>query len=272
MKDRIEQRKFYYPDGKLQAERSYKKGLPHGLHREWYENGVLATEVNYIDGVPDGIGKQWDKNGDLIVSYEILNGTGVQKIWDSVQECWIELPWFNGTITGRQRLYINEREITGEAYYIHGKQVSRKRYLEECKQNRALPRYENTEIEKEEPSVKRPPKRDNDNFCRAILSSGNATEAREWFKSGRCFLGEDHRAENSIEFVKSLYEAGAVKVWVLDISVDELGQNSGRLIVEMPKECQLRERVFAICDEVARDSGYDPECDCGQEFRLLMLD
>ena len=48
--EKIEVKRFYYPSGKLHAERSFKNGVPHDWHREWHKNGVLASEVYLKEG------------------------------------------------------------------------------------------------------------------------------------------------------------------------------------------------------------------------------
>ena len=133
MKDNLETKMFYYPNGKLEAERSYKEGIPHGYHREWHENGILASEVCYHNGAPEGIGKQWDKEGNLISSYNICNGTGIQKVCFECQGIWAEISWLNGKIAGRQRTYrIDDGTVIGDTFWIENENVSRKSYIKTC--------------------------------------------------------------------------------------------------------------------------------------------
>ena len=223
--------------------------------------------------MPDGIGKQWDKTGKLILTYEIKNGTGIQKHWSEEQGIGADISLVKGTFTGRQRTYFRDGTIIGDTYWIKNRQVSKKKYIEACKKDPTLPRYDDIEGKKKSPAVKKPPLPENDDICKGIISSGKVKEAREWFKSGKCFLGEGDDEQGSIELVESLYKAGAVKVWVFDINIDESGeQYSGRLIVEMPKEPGKRKNISSICDEIAENIGFDPEEDRGQQYRLLMLD
>jgi hypothetical protein len=269
----LEIKKTYYPNGQIEWEGSFKKGIPHGPNRRWHANGVLASEVYLKEGVPNGIGRQWDKNGNLIVTFEIVNGNGVQRKWDEAQQCFVENTFHKGRMTGKVRSYLKDGTVLSEGYLFQGQTISKKRYMEACKKDPTLPRYDDMEEKKKSPAVKKSPSPDNDDICKGILSSGKVREAREWFKSGRCFLGEGDDEEGSIELVKSLYKAGAAKVWVFDINIDESGeQYSGRLIVEMPKDPEKRKKIFSICDEIAENLGFDPEEDCSQQYRLLMLD
>jgi hypothetical protein len=264
--------KTYYPNGQIESEWSFKNCIPHGICKRWYENGVLALEWKLKEGVPDGVGRQWDKNGDLIVTFEIVNGNGVQKMWDEAQQCFVESTFHKGRMTGKIHSYLKDGTVLSEGYLFQGQTISKKRYIGECKKNPSLPRYEDIEGEKKSPAIKKPPLPDNDDICKGILSSGKAKEAKEWFKSGKCFLGEGDNEQDSIKLVKSLYKAGAVKVWVFDINCESGQQYSGRLIVEMPKESIKRKKIFSICDEIAENLGFDPEEDRGQQYRLLMLD
>jgi hypothetical protein len=117
---------------------------------------------------------------------------------------------------------------------------------------------------------------DSDNFLKSILSSKNAIECLAWLTESdkqRRTLGEDVDPEISIVFVKSLYDSGARKVWVFDIDdYRDDGQNSGKLIIELPDDPSQRHRLFIICGEIANRLGYDAEKDTNQEAILLMLD
>ena len=264
--------KRYYPNGQIEAEGNYKNGIPHGWNREWHENGTLASEVCYKEGVPNGIGRQWNTKGDLLGFFEIKNGTGIEKKWYENGNIENEIPWINGVTTGRWRMYEEDGTILGDTYWIKHRQVSKKRYIEECKKDPTLPRYDDIEVKEKLAVTKVHPEPDDDKFCKEIISSGKAKEAREWFKSGKRFLGEDIE-EGSFELVESLYKAGAAKIWVFDINSNESGdQYSGRLIIEMPESSKKRKKIFSICDEIAITLGFDAEENCGQRYRLLMLD
>ncbi len=265
--------KRYYPNGGIESERSFENGIPHGWHRTWHENGVLASEVYLNHEVPDGIARQWDTKGNLLGTFEIKNGTGIEKKWYEDGTVENEISWVNGTTTGRWRMYEEDGTILGDMYWIKNRKVSKKKYIEACQKDPTLPRYDDIEVKKKLPAEKAIPEPDNDDFCKGIISSGKAKEAREWFKSAKCFLGEATNEEDSVELVESLYKAGVVKVWVFDINIDKSGeQYSGRLIIEMPKNSGKRKKIFSICDEIAENLGFDAEEDCGQRYRLLMLD
>ncbi len=263
----------WYENGVLAWEGTFKNGIPNGWNRQWHENGVLAKEIYLNQQIPDGVSRQWDSKGKLIGSFEIKNGTGVQKEWHEDGTIKIEIPWINGIVTGRIRVYWGDGTVCGDEYNIKNRKVSKKKYLEACKKDPTLPRYDDIEKDKKSQAVKKPPIPNNDELCKEIINSQQAKEAREWMKSAKCILGEATNEEDSKELVESLYKAGAEKVWVFEINIDESGeQYSGRLIVEMPADSKKRKKIFVICDEIAENLGFDPEEDCGQNYRLMMLD
>lgn len=114
------------------------------------------------------------------------------------------------------------------------------------------------------------------NFYEKLFTEKEMVEALSWLtESGvpERSLGECQSQEDSIELVKGIYTLGAVKVWVFDIDGEpDEEQNSGRLIVELPKDSQKRQQVLEKCGEIGEELGFDPEEDTGQKYTLLMLD
>jgi hypothetical protein len=116
----------------------------------------------------------------------------------------------------------------------------------------------------------------NNELEKSILASGSAHEAMSWLKEPGVLersLGECSSYEASVELVQDLYNIGAVKVWVFDIDggpTEE--QNSGRLIVELPKSSIERANLLAKCAEIGAKQGFDPEPDYGQRYTIIMLD
>ena len=48
----VETKKEFYPDGKVRAEKRYKKGKLEGLAKEFYESGKLKAKIYYKDDKP----------------------------------------------------------------------------------------------------------------------------------------------------------------------------------------------------------------------------
>ena len=112
-----------------------------------------------------------------------------------------------------------------------------------------------------------------DAFFQKFLNDPASREARDWLKSGTGnTLGELDSAEESLAIVDNAYAAGAIKV--IAVEIDNYGefQNTGKLIIELPKAAEKRASVFAWAAPIAESQGYDGEEDEGQPYLFLMLD
>jgi len=56
---------YWYPNGNLWSQGSYKKGIDHGLKTVWHENGQKYYEGELKDGKRIGIWSFWDKDGKI---------------------------------------------------------------------------------------------------------------------------------------------------------------------------------------------------------------
>jgi len=109
-----------------------------------------------------------------------------------------------------------------------------------------------------------------------LLNSGESKEALAWLQGGKPesrSLGELPSTTASITLVQEVYALGATRVTAANIDTYDTGEeNTGKLIVSLPKESSARERVFAWCAERAEQLGFEPERDVGQEHIFVMLD
>ena len=138
---RVEKR--FYPDGQVESEITYLEGRGNRwVTKLWHPNGVLASEVLVVDGAPEGIVRFWNQKGELVGTYEMHDGTGVQKDWHSDGSLKAEISWVNGQWTGRLRSYFEGGELAAETYWIQGKQVSKKKYFEAAAKDPGLPQYD----------------------------------------------------------------------------------------------------------------------------------
>jgi len=55
----------------------------HGVQREWHPNGKLKSESPYRMHRRDGLFRQWDEQGRLIAQYQITDGNGIERIYNS---------------------------------------------------------------------------------------------------------------------------------------------------------------------------------------------
>ncbi len=282
--ERVE--KHFYPNGQLESELTYTyfKGSDRSwIIKHWHPNGVLESEMPVRNGVPEGVVKHWNEKGELIGQYEMREGTGVQKFWHPGGSLMVENSWVNYERTGRGRYYYEDREVGSETYEIRGRRVSKKKYLEACQNDPSLPRYD--DISKAEPPKRKPKKATpapakgsvvESPLIQRMLSAPETKEVLGWLKSGQSgmrTLGELPDQESSIELAEEVYALGATKVWAVKIdNYGPDGENTGKLIVSLPKEPRKRKKVFAWCGEWAEQTGYDPEEDVGQEHLFVMLD
>ena len=90
--------KFWYENGQLAFERTYKNGELDGLWKEWYENGQLQYEWNYKDGKEDGLHRMWYENGQLRYEYNYKDGKedGLWKEWHENGKLSYESNYKNG--------------------------------------------------------------------------------------------------------------------------------------------------------------------------------
>lgn len=86
-------------------------------------------------------------------------------------------------------------------------------------------------------------------------------------------MGELPTTEASLAMANELYARGATRVTAVKIDRYETGEeNTGKLIVSLPKEPSARERLFAWCAECAEERGLEADRDTGQDHLLVMLD
>lgn len=115
-----------------------------------------------------------------------------------------------------------------------------------------------------------------DNFIQRLLRLQNTKEAREWLEGSTRVsprtLGEDGSTTISKQLVEEIYAAGAVQVWAVEIDSYDKGENTGKLVIELPKDARDREMILRIIAKVAESQGFEPEPDMGQCFVFVMLD
>lgn len=109
-----------------------------------------------------------------------------------------------------------------------------------------------------------------------VFDPARSKEALAWLQIGMPdthTLGEIPTTAASLALVQELYGLGATQVTAVNIQTYETGdENTGKLIVSLPKETSARARVFVWCAKWAEQLGFEPECDSGQEYIFVMLD
>ncbi|MDR3401246.1 MAG: hypothetical protein P4L99_02015 [Chthoniobacter sp.] len=115
-----------------------------------------------------------------------------------------------------------------------------------------------------------------DAFSQSLLSdSESAQEALDWLRAGgkRCTLGEMASTAVSVRLVNTVYRAGAVKVWAVEIDRSPNGrENTGRLVIELPQEASARAQVLKWASRKSSAQGFGGIEDGGQRYVFVMLD
>jgi len=157
----------WYESGQLESEFPSKRGVYHGTARLWHPNGQLRWQSRYLNGKEHGVARQWDEEGRPLGVYRMSHGTGIDRWWDkggrrrySLTE---ERRYVNGRPHGRERQW-SGKQLTEEGYwkygqrhgiwrrwrldgrlersfphyYLHGRMVTRARYLKACKTDRTM--------------------------------------------------------------------------------------------------------------------------------------
>jgi hypothetical protein len=113
-------------------------------------------------------------------------------------------------------------------------------------------------------------------FIAKLLRSRRKAEALHWLMGSqgtrRRALGDFKGAGPSVNLVKELYAAGAVKVIAADIKSKSTGsQRTEKLVMELPSDAKLRAAIFRWCKGQGAKVGYSPEHDTGGKHLYLLL-
>ncbi len=109
-----------------------------------------------------------------------------------------------------------------------------------------------------------------------LLRSSHKAEAERWLNESQAArqrtLGPFKGTKQSLEIVKELYAAGAVKILAVDIKARPNGsQHTEKLVMELPADTKLRNAIFRWCKEQGDKAGYSPETDAGEKHMYLLL-
>jgi hypothetical protein len=109
-------------------------------------------------------------------------------------------------------------------------------------------------------------------FCRQLMANGLCADARIWVKNRNHTLGEmDHKASRRL--VERLTRVGAFRIFACEINdYGERGENTGHLVVELPKDKALRPKLFKAIARLAEERGFAGDPDDGQDYAYVKLD
>ncbi|HEY9840905.1 MAG TPA: hypothetical protein V6D23_10645, partial [Candidatus Obscuribacterales bacterium] len=76
--------RFFDDAGKLDYERAYRQGRPHGWQYFFHpDSDRLMSAETYANGLTHGTAYQWAEDGRLIGCYQMEHGTGTDLWWGS---------------------------------------------------------------------------------------------------------------------------------------------------------------------------------------------
>ena len=120
---RIGNWKYFYPDGTVMSEESYKNGLLEGVQTIYYKDGKVTEFSTYKNGLLEGVVSKYSSKGILIEELTYVEGklNGVAKYFE-----------LNGDLkeTGR---YKNGLRIGQWEYYMDGEVATEKELKEKNK-------------------------------------------------------------------------------------------------------------------------------------------
>jgi hypothetical protein len=145
------------------------------------------------------------------------------------------------------------------------------KYDEACNSDPSLPNYDSNDFKPKPhlPSTKyqqrKTPVSDEErekptDFIVDFRGKPNQAEARGWLAGNQTRNIGEMTPEASREAIQEGHQAGAAKI----IAVDIRGESTNCLFVELPLTGMRRERVFVWNNQLARESGFDPDDDWGQ--------
>jgi antitoxin component YwqK of YwqJK toxin-antitoxin module len=117
-------KKWYYENGNLWGESTYKEGKIEGSYKEYYENGNLRIESTYKEGKIEGSYKEYYENGNLRIESTYKEGKieGSYKKYYENGNLWFKSTYKNGKRHG-SHLVFNEYsgELDWEIPFSNGK-------------------------------------------------------------------------------------------------------------------------------------------------------
>ena len=166
----------YDAEGNLKIETPIRDGKKHGREYIWNETGALESVEPFIDGNRHGLAKQYGRNGKIIGTYRFVHGTGYD-IWrweredgstfiseifsvrdgsldgyewwlkEDQRSVWHERHWQQGSVHGIERMWNHQNGLKRgyPKYWIQGKAVKKRTYLEALEKDKSLPKYWETE-------------------------------------------------------------------------------------------------------------------------------
>ena len=234
-----------------------------------YEDGILVTESHFET---------------------LASGKQIHRQFDASKSLTLEIEFYEAFAIAIQSRFLNGSK-TSETYFVKGRLAARRTYekarLTLCDmpapdesfrdvgsellkgvaaERKAAATRRKTHAPDSEQAVAR------DKFCRERIAAGTCTDALMWLHSSNHTLGEMNHGE-SRRLVNRLLKHGAVRILACEIDdYGESGQNTGHLVIELPKEEALRLKLFKALARIAESHGFAGDADDGQTYAYVKLD
>jgi hypothetical protein len=156
-------------EGRLEFESALRGGVRHGHEYRFHPNGRLLEKETYREGRLHGVGRQWAEDGRLLVTWKLVDGTGLD-LWCNDDgtlaeehhcpregELGYARQWNGDERTVWQEyFYVLGRGYHGvwqawnargrprrgfPRYFVAGRRVTRRQYLGACRADATLPPY-----------------------------------------------------------------------------------------------------------------------------------
>jgi hypothetical protein len=157
-------------EGRLEFESALRDGVKHGHEYRFHANGRLLEKETYRDGKLHGVGRQWAEDGRLLVTWKLVNGSGLDLWCDTRTGTLAEEHYWpeEGELGYKRQWNGDERTVWQEYFYtpgkgyhgvwrewnargrlrrgfprfhVSGRKVTRRQYLEAFNDDPTLPRY-----------------------------------------------------------------------------------------------------------------------------------
>jgi antitoxin component YwqK of YwqJK toxin-antitoxin module len=114
--------KWYYEDGKLQAEVPYVNSHKNGMEKWYYESGKLQYETPNVNDKTEGVKKEYYENGALKAECPYSNDKeeGIEKDYYEDGKLKAVYPFKKGVENGMEREYYESGNVKNETLYKNG--------------------------------------------------------------------------------------------------------------------------------------------------------
>ena len=106
-----------------------------------------------------------------------------------------------------------------------------------------------------------------------MMADPGTRDIKEWlFRESEkpICLGELDE-DQSVDLARNGYASGVLRMWAVDIDVDEDYENTGKILVELPADPAVRKQAVAWVEAAISGTGYTFR-DEGEDIVFLMLD